>query len=71
MLHYNWLEMLARDKHSSLLDPFGSYYEIEMLWIVNTVPGLGSYTHLAFYARGIITAVNGMQTFVVKTWERS
>ncbi len=33
MLHFTWLEMLARDKHSSWLSQFESYKEIEVLWI--------------------------------------
>jgi len=33
VLHYTRLERLAREKHSSLLDPFVSYKEIELLRI--------------------------------------
>jgi hypothetical protein len=33
VLHYTRLERLARDKHSSLLGPFVSYEENEVLWI--------------------------------------
>jgi hypothetical protein len=29
MLHYTWLERLARDKHSSLMSPFVSYEDNE------------------------------------------
>jgi hypothetical protein len=32
-LHYTRLERLTRDEHSSLLDPFESYEEIEVLLI--------------------------------------
>jgi hypothetical protein len=32
VLHYTWLEILAKDKHSSLLAPFVSYDENEVLW---------------------------------------
>jgi hypothetical protein len=32
-VHYTELEMLVRDKHSGLLDPFVSCEEIEVLWI--------------------------------------
>jgi hypothetical protein len=35
MLHYLRLEMLARDKHSSLLDPFKGYTKNEVLRISN------------------------------------
>ncbi len=31
VLHYTRLEMLARDKHSSLFGPFISYIETEVL----------------------------------------
>jgi hypothetical protein len=31
VLHYTWLKRLARDKHSSLLGPFVSYEETEVL----------------------------------------
>jgi hypothetical protein len=31
LLHYSWLEMLVRDKYSSLLDPFVSYIKNEVL----------------------------------------
>ena len=34
VLHYSRLEMLVRDKHSSLLDPFVSYAKIEVLRFV-------------------------------------
>ncbi len=42
MLHYNKLERLAREKHSSLLDPFVSYEENST---VNTVPGASAIKH--------------------------
>jgi hypothetical protein len=31
VLHYNRMEKLARDKHSSLLGPFVSYKEVKVL----------------------------------------
>ncbi len=33
LLHYTKLERVAKNKHSSLLEPFVSYEENEVLWI--------------------------------------
>ncbi len=33
VLHYSWLEILVREKHSSFLEPLVSYAKNEVLWI--------------------------------------
>ncbi len=37
MLHETRLERLSRNKHSSLLGPFGGYGDSEMLWIQSQI----------------------------------
>jgi hypothetical protein len=41
VLHYSRMEILGKDKHPSLLDPFASYAKNEVLW--NAL--LGLYSH--------------------------
>ncbi len=48
VFHNTWLERLAEDKHSCLLDPFVSYTKNEVLWIYTL--GLYSQNFIFFVA---------------------
>ncbi len=45
VLHYNRVEVLVRDKHSRLLEPFVSYAKNEVLWIRTVIRTLKHWRH--------------------------